>query len=610
MRDVLLWTLAAPVAVLLRFDGIVPEASQSATLYYLVFGAVIKAGAVYLFRLHTTSYRKVSFRDVSQLAWAVAAVALVLLLVLLAAAPSWPLARSIPLIEAGVALLFLFGARLIARAWDERGRRRRAGERARVLIVGAGEAGSLLAREIARHPEMGLSLVGLVDDDPGKQGLKLSGVQVLGKRSDLPRLIGAKCVDEVLIAVPSADGRFVREVLQSTSQAAQALSRPVSARVVPGMFQLLSGDVLVSRLRNVELEDLLRREPVRLDIEAIRGFVANRVVLVTGAGGSIGSEIARQVAHLQPQRLVLLGRGENSLYQIERELRRDYPELTIHTWLASVTSRSRMDALFATHRPNVILHAAAHKHVPIIEAHPEEAVLNNILGTQMLTDRALAHGVECFINISSDKAVRPTSVMGSSKRVAEAIVKDAAARAAPGQRFVSVRFGNVLGSRGSVVPIFHEQIRQGGPVTITDRRMTRYFMTIPEASQLVLQTATIAESGAVYFLDMGEPIRILHLAEDMIRLSGFEPNVDIEIIETGIRPGEKLFEELLLAGEEQSSTDHEKVWMVRGELALAVPLQQLLPDLEAAAYAGDGALVAHLLSRAIPDGVRRQEQVA
>jgi FlaA1/EpsC-like NDP-sugar epimerase len=609
-RDILLWTLAAPLALLLRYDAEVPAHLHTGAWVYVGLGLVAKVVAVYVYRLHTTSYRKVTFRDVVRLSRAVLVVAALMTTMVWLLQPTWLLARSIPLIEAGVALLLLFGSRGLARVWDERGRRHTGGRGARVLIVGAGEAGALLAREIARHPEMGLELVGMVDDDDEKLGLRLAGVPVLGRRSHLSRLIERERVDEVLIAVPSADGHFVRDVLRETAVAAEALARPVHARVMPGVFEVLAGKASVTRLRQVELEDLLRRDPVRLDVAAIRDVVGGKVVLVTGAGGSIGSEIARQVASLQPRRLVLSGRGENSLFEIERELRATHPHITIDTWLASVVSRDRMRALFELQQPQVVIHAAAHKHVPIIEAHPEEAVLNNILGTEILVDLALEFCVERFVNISSDKAVRPSSVMGASKRVAEAIVKRAAAAAQPGVQFVSVRFGNVLGSRGSVVPIFRRQIAAGGPVTITDKRMTRYFMTVPEASQLVLQALSIAENGVVYFLDMGEPVRILDLAEDMVRLSGLEPHIDIEIIETGIRPGEKLFEELLLTDEKQSGTAHEKIWMVRGEPALGVELELLLPDLVAAARAGDGVGVAHMLSVAIPDGSMSAMRVA
>ena len=330
------------------------------------------------------------------------------------------------------------------------------------------------------------------------------------------------------------------------------------------MYEILSGNVLISQLRDVEVEDLLRREPVEMDREGIAEYLRGKIVLVTGGGGSIGSEIIRQVANFMPGKVVLLGRGENSLYEFERELERACPALVHETVVADIRNREKLEQVFARFRPQVVFHAAAHKHVPLMEANPDEAVFNNVIGTKNLVDMALKFGVERFVNISTDKAVNPTSVMGASKRLSEFLVKWAATQAAAGQSFVSVRFGNVLGSRGSVVPIFKNQIRLGGPVTVTHPEVKRFFMTIPESAQLVLEAARLGENGCVYVLDMGEPIRIIDLARDLIRLSGFEPEMDIPITFTGLRPGEKLFEELLTPDEGGAATRHDQIFVTQG----------------------------------------------
>ncbi|WP_456480951.1 polysaccharide biosynthesis protein, partial [Oceanithermus sp.] len=512
--------------------------------------------------------------------------------------PDQPIPRSVPLIEGGLALLLLGGARLAGRILFERAQLARSqpphsGSR-RVLIIGAGEAGTMLAREMLRHPESGLVPIGFLDDDPSKQRQRFVGLPVLGNIEDLPRVALKAHADEVLIAIPSAPGKVVRRVVELAQRTG------LRHRIVPGIYEILSGKVAISQIRDVDVEDLLRRNPVQLDTSEIAGYLEGRVVLITGAGGSIGSEIVRQVARFRPRRILLLGRGENSLYQIERELERTWPELDWRTIVADVRDREKMQHVFATYAPEVVFHAAAHKHVPMMEANPDEAVFNNVGGTKNVVELALEHGVGRFVNISTDKAVNPTSVMGASKRVAEYLVQWAAQQAKPGQAFVSVRFGNVLGSRGSVIPLFKEQIASGGPVTVTHREMTRYFMTIPEAAQLVLQAGGLGDNGAVYVLDMGEPVRIADLARDLIQLSGLEPGVDIEIVFTGIRPGEKLFEELLTAEEGTEASKHQQIFIARTSLADLDQRLELLSELFAAARSRDPKRIRAAFKRLVP----------
>ena len=398
-----------------------------------------------------------------------------------------------------------------------------AGSRRYVLIAGAGESGSMMAREMRRHPEKGLIPVGFVDDDPAKLRTRVAGVPVIASLNRLAAAARTSGADEVLISMPSADGDTIRRVVD------QARKADLNYRILPAIHDLISGSVSISQIRPVNLEDLLRRDPVELETSLIRQYVTGRRVLVTGAGGSIGSEIVRQIARFEPAHIVLLGRGENSVFLIEQEMRRSYPSIPVSPVITDVRDMEKLEQVFSTHRPEVVFHAAAHKHVPLMEANPDQAIFNNVGGTRNLATLALEFGVARFVNVSTDKAVNPTSVMGASKRCAELIVRQAAERCKPHQHFVSVRFGNVLGSRGSVVPFFQKQIARGGPVTVTDANMIRYFMTIPEAAQLVLQAGGMDTPGAVYVLDMGKPVKIVDLARDLILLSGLEPGRDIEI---------------------------------------------------------------------------------
>jgi FlaA1/EpsC-like NDP-sugar epimerase len=446
--------------------------------------------------------------------------------------------------------------RLVLRVTGRRYPYRRATDSARrVLIAGAGAAGEMVVKEIHANPQLGLTPVGFVDDDESKLGLRLANLPVLGTLDQIRQISQRERAQELVIAMPRAPGTTVRRVVRA------AFDAGLHTRTVPGLFEILGGRVRLGTLREVQIEDLLRRDPVQTDLAAVRRLAAGRTVLVTGAGGSIGSELCRQLVTLEPKELILLGHGENPIFEILHEMLPEEPKAQLTPVIADVRDRKRILRIFEQYKPYAVFHAAAHKHVPLMEENVSEAITNNVLGTRNVVDASIACGAQHFVFISTDKAVRPTNVMGASKRVAECIVQNAAKT--HNRHFVSVRFGNVLGSRGSVVPTFLRQIQDGGPVTVTHPEMRRYFMTIPEAVQLVLQAGAQGRGGELFMLDMGEPVRIVDLARDMIRLSGLEEGADIEIEFTGVRPGEKLYEEMFFNDEIAESTEHPKVLRAR-----------------------------------------------
>jgi FlaA1/EpsC-like NDP-sugar epimerase len=463
--------------------------------------------------------------------------------------------QSVFLLDWAGTIALVSGARMLVRLYHEEIASSGDSKRTRLLIVGAGNAGESVLREILRMREDRYEVVGFVDDSAGKQGIRIHGVGVLGRIRDLKEIAHAYDVEEILIAIPSATRKQLRGVIALCEGTA------LRFRTVPGIDELINGKVTVSQIRKVRIEDLLGRDPIRLDVDLIGQYIKGRIVLVSGAGGSIGSEMCRQIARFEPRNLILLEQAENPLFDIERELRQRFPGLNIVSYIADVTDKRRLQMVFAREAPAVVFHAAAHKHVPLMERHPGEAIKNNVCGTRTVADAAVEAGVEKFVMISTDKAVNPTSVMGCTKRVAEMYIQELSHRTKT--QFVTVRFGNVLGSSGSVVPIFRDQIDRGGPVTVTHPDMCRYFMTIPEASSLVLQAGAMGKGGEIFVLDMGEPVKIVDLARQMIMLSGLRPGDDIEIKFTGVRPGEKLYEELSISGEDFAQTGHEKIFVWR-----------------------------------------------
>lgn len=558
--DSVIWITVSFIALWLRM-GSIPFDLNAISTQLLLATLPIKILLILYIGHHKISWRHTSVLDLLTPVKSVTLfTSFYLAAVLFFNDPNLP--GSVPIIDAFISIVLFALVRISARVILKERKvinfyNNTPSEYKKVIIAGAGESGTMIANEMLRHPEIGLTPVGFLDDSSNKQKQKILGLPVLGRINSLRTVLNKMDVDELIIAMPSEDGDVIRRVVNE----AQKVKLP--SRTIPGLYDLISGRVSINQLRNVEVEDLLRRKPIVLDTQRIRAYITGKVVMVTGAGGSIGSEIVRQITRFKPSKVILLGRGENSIHNIYREFQQNFHHIPFDVKIADVRDIVTLERVFKDTRPEVIFHAAAHKHVTLMEMNPSQAILNNVGGTRNLVDLALEYKVKYFVNISSDKSVNPSSIMGASKRVAEYVVDSASRRADSDQIFVSVRFGNVLGSRGSVVPIFKEQIRNGGPITITHPDMVRYFMTIPEAAQLVLQAGALNINGAVFVLDMGEPVKIVDMAKDLIRLSGFEPDKDIKIVYTGVQKGEKLFEELLTAEEGTDVTQHDKIMMAR-----------------------------------------------
>jgi FlaA1/EpsC-like NDP-sugar epimerase len=586
VADAALVASAWYVAFQVRFDKGVPGRYDE-FLGLDVFIAVVAVTMLVFvaFGLYEHWWRYVSIQDMwrSFLAVTVASTAVVLVLYLWNPVNGWRLPRGIIAIDWMLVLALVTGVRLLVRTLIERpGRRGIVARGKEALIVGAGDAGQLVIREMLKSRALGYTPTGLVDDDPRKKNMRLHGIRVLGTTADLPRLLADQKPDEVIIAIPSAPGDVRQRVVNACRDAG------VPVKTLPGVHELIAGDLnLFQQLREVQVEDVLGRDSVDLDMPSIASYIAGSTVLVTGAGGSIGSELCRQVAALGAAQIVLVEHAENALVTIERELQRERRFTATVPVLADVKDRVKIRRLFDRHRPDVVFHAAAYKHVPLMEANPLESVRNNVIGTRVMAEVASECGVTRFVLVSTDKAVRPKNVLGQTKALCEWLVEAAAARGANGTSFISVRFGNVLGSSGSVIPLFRRQIARGGPVTVTHPDMERYFMTIPEAVQLIVQAGAIGESGDIFVLDMGKPVKIVDLAHNMIRLSGREPGRDIPIEFIGVRPGEKLHEDLWGEGEAAVPTAHPKILRAACRPVDPVWLEEEISELERLADAGE-----------------------
>lgn len=556
---------ALPISYLLRFDFGIPRSEIHNVLVQVPLIALLQFVALTLSGARGFIWRYTGMDHLRPFLRA-ALISMIIVALMRLALPAqfqaWRVPLSVNFFDGVLAFGGTFALRILRRARFENQKRRgqlkesENKKRKAVLLIGAGQAGVLTAKEIEGRGDLNMSIKGFVDDDRMKQGRSVVRKhRVLGTVADIPRLVGKLEIDQVVITIAQASREDIRRIVKICEEI------PITVRIIPGLYEILDGRVEISRLRDVQIEDLLGREPVQLDVEAISRELAGKTVMVTGAGGSIGSELARQVARFSPAKLLLVERAEFALFDIDRALRESDTSGSIVPLVADVGDLSRMRAIFEAYRPQVVIHAAAHKHVPLMESNPSEAIKNNVFNTRIVSELAADFEAEVFVLISTDKAVRPTSIMGASKRIAELIAQEVGRRSRT--RFVAVRFGNVIGSNGSVIPIFQEQIRKGGPLTITDKRMQRYFMTIPEASQLVLQASTIGKGGEVFILHMGELVRIVELAETLIALSGLKPHQDIKIVETGMRPGEKLYEELTFESEAMVATSHPKIFISR-----------------------------------------------
>jgi FlaA1/EpsC-like NDP-sugar epimerase len=600
LADLPLVAIAAFGAFALRFDWLFLHYRPEFVPFLLVSLAV-KPLIFFSFGMYTRYWRYATANDLISVWLAVFAASVVMTASVglgRALDLTGDFSRPVLLIDWLLTLCLVGGLRMsirvVGEAHEKSRRSKSVATAKRVLVVGAGEAGTMVVRELQRNPQLEMTPVGYLDDDRSKRGKRIYGTTVLGDVASLEHVIKIGGVEDVLIAMPRADGATLRSVAE------RCLALGVRCRTIPGVYELLGGTVSVSRLRTIEIADLLRRSHLA-DEERLQDaarYLRGATVLVTGAGGSIGSELCRQVAHARPARLLLLGHGENSIFDVEHLVRRQFPDVPTASIIADVRDERRVDAVFAGYRPDVVLHAAAHKHVPLMEENPVEAITNNVFGTHVVAGAALRHGVRRFVLISTDKAVAPTSIMGASKRVAETVVQGCAGRGATA--FMVVRFGNVLGSRGSVVPTFKAQIERGGPMTVTHPDMKRFFMTIPEAVNLVLRAGGLGTGGELFVLNMGLPVRIRDLAEDLIKLSGFTL-AEIPIVYTGLRPGEKLEESLWEAGATVEPTSEPDILRVTepGE-GHPAPLAQTLEAFARAVASGDRLSIEATLAQTIP----------
>lgn len=620
--DAIAFLLTPLLALALRLDQInILNIFNTYGVELIIISALflaIKLSVLYGFGFYKRYWRYASIDELTQIIM-LAAATIVLETLVVYAHNHWlnlldtALPRSLPLLDGMLSLLYVGGLRFSVRAVERASQKQTNSTHGeRVLIVGAGNAGVHLVQQMQHNPQIGIYPIAFVDDDPTKLKLYIRGLPVVGDRHQIPKFVRTLGINRVIIAMPSASGEVIRAILEICQSAG------IRTSTLPGINEVINGRVGVESIRDVKIEDLLRREPIQTDVQKVSSFIQGKKVLITGAGGSIGSELCRQVFKCRPAQIMLVGHGENSVFNIQQELERVLEVLRqdgitqahmpqVLCFIADIRFPSRLEYAFEQFKPNIIFHAAAHKHVPLMELNSPEAITNNVLGTKNLLDLALRYKVNHFVMISTDKAVNPTNIMGASKRTAEMLVLQAAKKS--GKPFVVVRFGNVLGSRGSVVPTFKRQIAQGGPITVTHPEICRYFMTIPEAVQLVLQSAVLGRGGEILMLDMGQPVKIVDLAKDLIRLSGYEFGKDIDIQFSGLRPGEKLYEELFIPGEQYESTEHKKIVIAKNASSI-IPktLDSLVEAICEAARQNDANSIVFLLQQLVPEYTPKSHQ--
>ena len=620
LLDATIFLLAPLLGIIIRLENLsaLREYQYSLLIATIIF-PIIKLSLFVGFGFYKRYWRYASIDELTQIVTAIIA-AIILEMVFIGVLeylidiPGYLAPRSLPLLDGIISFILVCGIRYSIRAVERTSQRNKNFyKRDRVLIVGGGNAGVSILHEMQRNPKLGFNPIALIDDDPQKLGLSIRGIPVVGNRYQIPEIVASLNIRKVVIAMPTASGKVIREIVD----VCQAIGIPTNT--MPGINEVLNNSVRLNTVREVKIEDLLRREPIQTDAQSVFKFLKGKKILISGAGGSIGSELCRQIFRCRPAQMILVGHGENSVFNIRQELAQviqilsqenqsDRPLTELIPYIADLRFKGRLENAFQEYQPDIVFHAAAHKHVPLMELNPPEAITNNVLGTKNLLDLAIKYDVKNFVMISTDKAVNPTNVMGASKRVAEMLVLQAAK--VSGKAFVVVRFGNVLGSRGSVVPTFKNQIAKGGPVTITHPEICRYFMTIPEAVQLVLQATVLSCEGQIFMLNMGQPVKIVDLAKDLIRLSGYEVGKDIEIVFTGLRPGEKLYEELLITGEEYQPTSHGKVLVVKNASRI-IPedLDLTVKMLEKAAKINDVNLILFLLDRLVSGYTPKYQQI-
>ena len=609
--DVLIWTAAWLLAFLIRFDFDIPALRWSQCKQLLPFMLVIKLLIFYFFDLYRGMWRYTSISDLFNIikAASFSSLFVVSLVVFWTRFIGYP--RSVFIIDWCLTVLLVSGFRLGIRlyfevvseqkTWDIVSRtlfgslRQKHHDRKNLLIIGAGDCGEKIYREIRDNARLRYNVVGFLDDDKAKRGMKIHAIPVVGQIEDIKDITKKLSVDEALIAIPSASSQQMRRIVNLCKDSG------IEFQTIPGMGELINGKVSVNAIREVAYRDLLGREAIKLDEARIGAYIKGRSVLVTGAGGSIGSELCRQICRFQPKKIILYERAETPLYELQLELRQNFKDVEIIVQLADVRDRSQLEKAFEVSRPHAVFHAAAYKHVPMLELQPWKAVKNNIQGARNVVDMSNKYKVERFVFVSTDKAVRPVNVMGATKRVTEMLAQGQNDCNVTNTRYMIVRFGNVVGSVGSVVPLFKRQIEKGGPITVTHPEVTRYFMTIPEACQLILQAGSMGEGGEIFLLEMGTPIKIVDMARDLIRLSGFEPDVDINIEYIGLRPGEKLYEELIIEGEGVIPTSHEKIMVLKGKECNLDVLNGKIDDLVYLAREQDAKKIKERLQEIVPE---------